>query len=557
MNYAPEVEEVEEDRPGISLRPYQQRQRTEIHIAFTQYNRVMAEGATGTGKTTLFSAMAQDFVRAGKRVLVIVNRERLVRQAADRIRAQTSLEVDIEMAGEHASPHAMIVVASVQTLMRLNRLTGFSDRHFGLVICDEAHHSGADGWLRVIRYFHWGATSLEEDWTQPEKYDPHCKVLGVTATPDDDWGDLFQHAIKPYSLIEAVEDGWLVPIKAESMPLKIDLKGLRPGRTVNGSDLRPDEIEQRLIPVIEALADQVKERASDRKTIVFLPSVKCARLMNDAVLRRGMNGFFVSGECIDLHEKTQAFIQSGRGTVLSNAVLYCEGADFPDIDCVVPARATKQRGFFRQMVGRGTRVLPCVVDGLQTAEERRAAIAASAKPNLLLLDPLWLTDKIDLCDAYDIYASAPEVKERMKETGELTTENAKKCERDFLKALEKEAKKHARKQARTINPLAFAVSLGEASIADYKPETNAEAGPLTAIQIEYLKAAEFDYTLLKCAGQADKIIKRLETRKQLGLASPKQLNFLIRLGLPEEQAALVKAKQAGAIIGAKQASWRK
>ena len=512
---------------------------------------------TVTHNTTLFSALCQDFVAMGKRVLVIVNRERLVRQAAARIHQQTGIEVDIEMAGEHASPFAMVVVASVPTLMRLNRLTSWADDNFGLLICDEAHHSGADGWLRVIRWFHWGSASLAEDWVQPKEYTPHCKVLGVTATPDDDWGDLFQHAIQPYTLIQAVEDGWLVPLTAKSMPLKIDLKGLRPGRTVNGSDLRPDQIEARLIPVIEALADQVKELAGDRKTIIFWPSVKCARLGDEAMSRRGLNSFFVSGECIDLHEKTAAFVASGKGTVLNNAILYCEGADFPDIDCVVPARATKQRGFFRQMIGRGTRVLPGIVDGIDTPEERRAAIAASAKPDLLILDPLWITDKIDLCDAYDVFASGPEVKEKMKAAGELTPENAKESERDFLKALEKEAKKHARKAARTINPLAFAVSLGESSIADYKPETSAEAGPLTAIQIEYLKAAEFNYSVLTCAGQADKIIKRLETRKQLGLASPKMLQLLLRLGLPEEQAALMKKGQAGAIIGAKTAAWRR
>jgi superfamily II DNA or RNA helicase len=543
--------------PVITLRPYQVRQRTDIHEAFIIHHRVMAEGCTGSGKTTLFSAMCQDFVAMGKRVLVIVNRERLVRQAAARIQQQTGIDVDIEMAGEHASPHAMVVVASVPTLMRLNRLTGFSPEHFGLLICDEAHHSGAEGWLRVIRYFHFGAESLEEWWTQPKEYTPHCKVLGVTATPDDDWGDLFQHAIKPYTLIDAVEDGFLVPIVAENIPLKIDLNGIRVTRTTHGSDLRAEDIESWLIPVIEAIADQVKERAGNRKTIIFWPSVKCARLGDEALTRRGMNSFFVSGECIDLHEKTAEFVAGGNGTVLNNAILYCEGADFPDISCVVPARATKQRGFFRQMVGRGTRVLPGVVDGLDTPEERRAAIAASAKPDLLLLDLLWNLNNIDLCDAYDIMASCPEVKDRMKERGELTPENAKESERDFLKALEVAAKKNAKKAARTINPLAFAVSLGESSIADYKPETSAEAGPLTAIQIEYLKAAEFNYSVLTCAGQADKIIKRLETRKQLGLATPKQLSFLIKLGLPEEKAALMKKGQAGAVIGTRSGAWRR
>lgn len=534
--------------------------RGDIHRAFAQFNRVLAEASTGAGKTTIFAAIVQDFVSAGSRVLVIVNRERLVVQAAERIQKQTGLDVDIEMAGEHASPHAQVVVASVQTLMRINRLTGFSDFHFQLVICDEAHHVKAAGWVRILLYFQLGAHTLAEEWKAPAKgehYESHCKILGVTATPEEDLGHFFEHAIEPYGLIQAVEDGWLVPPVMKCLPLKIDLRGLRAGRTVNGSDLKPNELEARLIPVLEALADQIVEHASDRKTIVFTPSVNCARLMTEAVNRRGLNGMFVSGECLDIDEKTQKFISSGRGTVLSNCAVWTEGADFPDIDCVMVARATKCRGFYRQMVGRGFRPLPGAVDGLATAEERRAAIAASEKKDLLVLDPLWRSEIIDLCDAFDLYASAPEVKELMKKTGELTPDNAKESERDFLKALEKEAKKHAKKQAKVINPLAASVLVTESGVAGYVPENAAQAGPVTAIQKEYLLAAGFTHYTPKCAGEADLIIRRLETRKRGGFATPLQLSFLLQIGFPEEQAAMMKARQAGAIVGAKMASWRR
>ncbi len=546
--------DFDEPQPAIRLRPYQERMRSDIHAAFEKFNRVLAEACTGAGKTTLFAIITKDFVAKGGKVLVIVNRERLVNQAAGRIRKETGLEVDIEMAGENASPYAPVVVASVQTLMRVNRLTSFADNHFALVIADESHHALAAGWLRILNYFHYGSQSLQENWLPPEPgipYEAKCKVLGVTATPDEKLGQFFEYAIDPYLLLQAVADGWLVKPVAKSIPLKIDLKGLRPGRTINGSDLKAEEVSEKLIPVIEALAEQIALLAADRKTIAFTPSVKCAQLLNEAVKRHGLNGIFVSGECLDVDEKTEAFVKAGKGTVLANCCLYCEGADFPDVDCVVVARATKSRAFFRQMVGRGTRVLPGIVDHLATPEERRAAIAASAKPDLLILDPLWISDRIPICDAFDLVTDKPEIKERMKEGGDGDLEEAEaRAERDLIAALAKEARKHARRQARTIDPLAHAVSLGDSALADWKPETKWDLDPMTPGQRDFLEKQGVATDKIKYKGLASKIINRLLARMKMHLATPRQLSLMAQLGLDEQTCAVLTAEQATAAIDA-------
>jgi len=549
--------EVEFDSPstGIILRDYQERQRQQIHKAWADgYGRVLAEGATGTGKTTLFAAIARDNYNAGGKTLIIVNRERLVNQAAGRIRKETGLEVDIEMAGQHASPHSSIVVASVQTLMRVGRLTGFSDDHFSFVIADECHHSLAAGWRRILCYFHFGAQSLAEDWLMPEPgipYEMKALILGVTATPDDDLGEIFQYAIDPYLLLQAVSDGWLVKPTMKSMALKIDLKGLRTGRSTNGSDFKPEDISEKLIPVIEALAQQIAEHASDRKTVAFTPSVECARMLADAVERQGLRGIFVSGECLDVDEKTEAFVTAGTGTVLCNCALYVEGADFPDVNCVVVARATKSRGFYRQMVGRGTRVLPGVVDGLPTPAERRAAIAASAKPDLLILDPLWIHERIEICEAYDLVTDKPAVKEAMKSAANPDLEEGERqAERDMLAALAKEARKHARKAAKTIDPLALAVSLGDAALANYVPENKWESEKPTPGQLQFIEKQGMKTDGITSKGLASKVIGRLLTRMKSHLATPQQLSLMKQLGLDEETCATLTIQEATATIDA-------
>jgi hypothetical protein len=131
------------------------------------------------------------------------------------------------------------------------------------------------------------------------------------------------------------------------------------------------------------------------------------------------------------------------------------------------------------------------------------------------------------------------------------------AQRDFLKALQREARKHEHRQARTLDPLAWAVSIGDAVLATYVPESAADAAPPSKQELDYLLTQNIDTSVIKTSGLAQKLISRVMERKKLGLASVKQLNFLKQLGVPEEQAALMKASQAGAIIGRQTANWNR
>lgn len=548
---------TDEPSPKFKLRDYQLACIDSVRAGWEKYSRQLIDAATGTGKTTMFAAIAAEEWSKGKRTLVLENRDALVWQTAQRITNETGIEADVEKAENIASPSAPIVVASVQTLCRESRLTGFADDHFGLVITDECHHSLARSYEKVLGYFHYGAESLVDGWEPPSPevpYPYHARILGVTATPDlgnrRSLGEFYQHIAYQYQLLQAVADGWLVRPVMKNIPLKIDIRGLRPSRTPNGSDFTAAELSERLVPVLEALAEQIATMAFDRKSIAFVPSIECARILAAACCRKGLKGIFVSGECLDVDEKTDDFRKSGPGTILCNAALYVEGADFPDINCVVCARATKSKGFYRQQVGRGTRVLPGVVDGLPTAELRKLAIAQSAKPDLLVLDPLWVSDRIDLCDAYDLYTTKPEVKERLKEQGDPTPEKALEAERDFIKALEKEARKHARKKARTIDPLAHAVALGDAALTSWVPETTADMRPPTMGQLDFLRRHGVATENIKHAGFAHKLIGRVLSRIKLGLATPKQLSLMAQLGLSETYCATLTIPQATAAIDA-------
>ncbi len=538
----------------FALRGHQPQWLETIWEDLKTYSRILVVAPGGVGKTTLFAALAARAHQHGIRTLVLENRDRLTRQTADRIRKETGLEVDVEMGDQHAGPFAPIVVGSVQTLGRVSRLSGFDPTHFGLIVPDEAHFSLAPQWARILRYFHYGAASLEPEWVDPQDgaYIPAAKVVGFTATPDigerKNLGEFYQHRSVDYSYLEAVNDGWLVGPVQKCIPVKIDLRKYKTSRAMGGNDFKVGDLSQALEPVIEELAEQIFIEAETKKTIAFLPSVQCARMMTESLTRLGMKAIFVSGECLDVDDKTEEFVSSGPGTVLCNAVLYTYGVDFPDVDCIAWFRATISRAFYIQGIYRGTRVLPGVIDGLNTAEERRNAIARSSKPNLLILDPMFVSDRIDLLDAYDLFTDKPKVKAAMKAAGDPSPEAAEKAERDFLESLKREAKKHARKAARTIDPLAWAVSIGDAALANLVPQTAWDSSPPTPGQLGFLRSQGIDVSGIRYKGMAQKLVGRVVARLQLKLASAHQLSFLKQLGMDEQKCATLSAKEATVLI---------
>lgn len=523
------------------------------------FTRQLVVWATGTGKGSLAAMLAEKTVKAGKRMLFFAHRESLIRQTAERIANHGGVEVEIEMAAERASLHAQVVCASIQTLQATNRLTGFPDDHFDLVVVDEGHHSLANGYQKVLNYFHFGEQSLSEGWKAPLRGTPYIaktRVIGLTATPDIEGnkslGDFYQRIAFNYDLLAAVKDGYLVRPVAMSIPLKIDLRGLRATRTSHGSDISDTALSERLVPVLMELAKQIAAMAKDRKTVVFVPSVECARILDGNLRAEGMDSSFVSGACPDAMQKLEAFRAKGRGSVIANALMITEGVDIPDVSCVVIARATKVRGFYTQMVGRASRPLPELIDHLTTPEERRAAILASPKPDFLILDPLWVSDRLNLVQPYFLVTSNPQKAKLMADASGKVNDLAAMemaAERDLLVALAKEAKKHEKKAARTIDPLTYASLVACPEIASYQPKEGWDSLKPDSGQIEYLKRRGL--AAVDSRGLAELIILRDIEREKLKLASPHQMRFLKQLGFADERIRTMPKGQAGAILGRK------
>ncbi len=255
-------------------------------------------------------------------------------QAADKLEKTTGLKASVEKADQHAfKSWYRVTVGSVQTLMRDSRLNAFPEDYFHTIVVDEAHHILSDGYKRVMDHF------------------PDAKVLGVTATPDrgdmKNLGEFFESLAYEYPLNRAVKEGYLCKIRAQTVPLKIDISGVK---TQNG-DYALADVGTALDPYLSAIAQEMKTYCAGRKTFVFLPLIKTSQKMCALLKEQGFNAAEVNGESADRAQILSDFDQ-GRYDVLCNSMLLTEGWDCPSVDCIVVLRPTKIRSLYCQMVGR-------------------------------------------------------------------------------------------------------------------------------------------------------------------------------------------------------------
>lgn len=489
--------------PVMKLRPYQQEAMQSIFYEWsTGVKRTLLVLPTGCGKTIVFAKVAEECVKEGDRVLILAHRGELLDQAADKIGKSTGLGCATEKAEQTCiGSWFRIVVGSVQSMMREKRLSQFPDDYFNTIIIDEAHHCISDSYQRVLQHF------------------PEAKVLGVTATPDRgdmrNLGTVFDSMAYEYTLPKAIKEGYLSPIKAVTIPLKIDMSGVG----VQAGDFKSGEIATALDPYLESIAAEMEKYCKDKKTVVFLPLVKTSQKFRDILNAHGFKAAEVNGESQDRAEILEAF-DKDQYNVLCNSMLLTEGWDCPSVDCIVVLRPTKVRSLYCQMVGRGTRLSP-----------------ETGKDHLLLLDFLWHTERHELCHPAHLICESEEVAQKMTENLEkdagypMDIEEAEKTATEDVvaqreEALAKQLAEMKKRKKRLVDPLQFEMSIQAEDLSGYVPAFGWEMAPPSDKQKKTLEKLGIMPDEIDNAGKASKILERLDKRRQEGLTTPKQIRFL-------------------------------
>ena len=136
----------------FALRDYQREACRRVVAGWREQPRQLLVLATGSGKTYTAAVLAY-MRKAEGRTLWLAHRTELLDQAADSLRA-VGLTVEIERADEKASrnPWASDVVCASVPSLHEGRLDTWPEHSFATIVADEAHHSTADSWMRVLRY---------------------------------------------------------------------------------------------------------------------------------------------------------------------------------------------------------------------------------------------------------------------------------------------------------------------------------------------------------------------------------------------------------------------
>ena len=509
----------------MKLRKYQKQSANDVHGAWygnKPMKRVLKVLATGLGKTIIATKMLEYYSANYGRCLFLVHRDRLLTQTVEKLTSSTGLHCAIEKRKESALGSMFdITVGSVQTMVQ-KRLDQFPRDFYSHIIVDEAHRSASPSYTRILDHFN------------------EAKVMGLTATAyrgdKKSLGEVYDGiAGEEFNLKWAVDNGYLVPVVAQTVQVDIDASLLRG----TGQDYTLNTVDDTITPYLVPIAQEIVRVASDRKIIIFLPLVKTSIAMCEAMTNAGMTACHVDGKDSSM---LQAF-EDGEYQVCCNSQLLSEGVDILDVDCVVPLRITKSTGRYTQEVGRGTRLIDPAIGALDTPCERREAIANSSKPNMLLLDFLMHGADHNLCHPAVLYASNEEEAEKMTDN----MSSGEQCELGEAEVLaqndiinERESKlismlqSLSGKDSQNYDPVVECLSLFSDSISSWEPSFAWEKEAISEKQRETL-----DQNGFKCdswtKGFASQVLDAISTRREQSLATPKQVRAMVRGGVPNAQ----------------------
>ncbi|MDR7037430.1 DNA repair protein RadD [Methylobacterium sp. BE186] len=342
--------------------------------------------ATGTGKSVCIAGLIDEVLAEypDMRVLSLVHTRELVEQNVKALlRVRPGAGIGINAAGlGRRDRHQKILFASIQSVYRED---GYSLGPRDLVLIDEAHllPKKGEGMYRQL------IDRLRERV-------PDLRVAGFTATPyrldsgrlDEGEGRIFERIVYSYGIGDAVADGWLAPLVSKKTLTGMDVSGVarRGGEFVEADLQRAVDRDD----VTDGACDEIVAMGEGRRSwLAFCSGVDHAFNVRDALRRRGVACETVTGETptAERDRIIQSF-REGRIRCLTNAMVLTTGFDVVGVDLIAMLRPTLSTGLYIQKCGRGTRpVYPSGFDpNSATAEERVAAIAASSKPNCLVLD---------------------------------------------------------------------------------------------------------------------------------------------------------------------------
>ncbi|BAY42130.1 putative helicase (plasmid) [Nostoc sp. NIES-2111] len=318
------------------LRDYQQQWIKDIWNSWKRGNRrVLAQLPTGAGKTICFAHICHKFFLQQQKVLVIAHRIELITQAAEKLEQIVGEPVGIIKGGCSKHPERRIQVASIQTLARRELLELPSN--IGLLLFDEAHHTSASSYRRLIEHYQ------------------QAQILGVTATPQriDGQGfqELFDDLVVGVSTSALIKEGYLSKFRLFATNQTVSTIGVKKLR----GDFQAKELAVAVTSQIgvDEIFENYLRYAKNLRTVIFACSLEHSRALAGKFCRHGITAEHLDGETPpELRVKILERFQNGETQVITNYEILTEGYDCPNIECIYCVRPTESSTLWLQMTGR-------------------------------------------------------------------------------------------------------------------------------------------------------------------------------------------------------------
>ena len=287
----------------MTLRPYQEKFINNISDKLRTHRKVVAQLATGGGKTVCFSAICDRFcAKSTQDILILVHREELLLQAAKAIKLPTQQVV----AGMRSIPPARVYIAMVESAYK--RLHLF--QNIGMVIVDECHLAN---FFKVIDHF-------------KEQY-----IIGFTATPlaakkTNPLKNYFSDIVCGIDIPELIEQGFLCPEQTYSAAKIVERAKLK--MTAGDFDQAQMGAMFKEPKYIDSTINAYKQHSLGRKTIIFNCNVEHSQAVNAAFIAAGFNSKHLDATSADREETLQWFANT-PDAILNNIGIATTGFDQP------------------------------------------------------------------------------------------------------------------------------------------------------------------------------------------------------------------------------------
>ncbi len=338
-------------------------------------NRILLVMATGTGKTYTAFQIVHRLWKSGsrKKILYLADRNILIDQTIQQDFKPFS-KVMTKIEGKKLDSSYEVYLGLYQQLAGEEGCEPFralQPSFFDLILIDECHRGSAKAdslWRKILDYF------------------SSATQIGLTATPkeNNEVSNMayFGEPLYTYSLKQGIEDGFLAPYKVLRVGLDRDLEGWRPiagQKDVNGYEIEDREyntrdydkkliIDERTATVARRISKFLKSTDRFAKTIVFCANIDHAERMRQALINENSDLFAqdpryimrITGDNEIGKAQLDNFIDedSRYPTIVTTSQLLTTGVDCKTCKLIVLDSCINSMTEFKQIIGRGTRLLP-------------------------------------------------------------------------------------------------------------------------------------------------------------------------------------------------------